>query len=126
MADARTHGPVRPHRHRHQVVPDLRRGARADQRRPQQGERDRSPHALPRGLRLLPDRPRGGDRDAVLPRDARAHPLPDARPRSTRALRMRMAAMRMRALLVNLLLAAGAVIMLLPFAWMLSLSVKHE
>lgn len=34
--------------------------------------------------------------------------------------------MRPRTLLINTVLAAGAVIMLLPFAWMLSLSVKDE
>jgi multiple sugar transport system permease protein len=34
--------------------------------------------------------------------------------------------MRLRTLLLNLLLAGGAVVMLLPFAWMLSLSVKEE
>lgn len=34
--------------------------------------------------------------------------------------------MSLRALLVNTLLAAGAVIVLMPFAWMLSLSVKEE
>jgi multiple sugar transport system permease protein len=36
------------------------------------------------------------------------------------------ASMRARTLLINLLLAAGAAILLLPFAWMLSLSVKEE
>jgi multiple sugar transport system permease protein len=34
--------------------------------------------------------------------------------------------MRLRTLLGNLVLAAGALVMLLPFAWMLSLSVKEE
>jgi multiple sugar transport system permease protein len=34
--------------------------------------------------------------------------------------------MRLRTLFLNLLLAGGAVVMLLPFAWMLSLSVKEE
>jgi multiple sugar transport system permease protein len=37
-----------------------------------------------------------------------------------------MASMRARTLLINVLLAAGAAILLLPFAWMLSLSVKEE
>jgi multiple sugar transport system permease protein len=37
-----------------------------------------------------------------------------------------MASMRARTLLINVLLAVGAAILLLPFAWMLSLSVKEE
>jgi hypothetical protein len=88
LADARSDRPVRLHRDRHQVVPDLRRRARIDQGRAEQSQRDHPAHALPGGVRVLPHRSRRGDRDPVLPGNARPHPLADAHPRPARALRV--------------------------------------